>query len=219
MNQEQWAQEQLITIRSLMERASLYRAISSPTALFAGALTLVGSYLFNHGFSSLIPESPLSFYLFWFCLFLVISVFNIIYLGCENRRLGTPLLSRGMRSAVTDFLPSMLTGGILSFLAAYEGFEPMTMVFLWCVFYGLALLSTRNYAPRSLLILGWSFLLVGMILACLISFGLFNNPQSTRSGNLLMVLSFGLLHITYGASTWLTNRREVALRNAPIIEM
>lgn len=219
MNQEIWAQEQLITIRSLMERASLYRAISAPGAVFSGVVSGLAAFLFPGRFLSESYPASLSFIIYWTVIFFVVSLFNFLFLSYENKKLGTPLLSHGMRSALTDFCPPLLAGCVIGLLLALDGYSPSTIVLVWCVCYGLALLSTRHYAPRSLLFLGWAFLIAGLGLTTLTTFSLLQRVGTEETGNLLMALSFGLFHLVYGAATWLTNRREIALRDAPAIEM
>ncbi len=219
MTQEQWAQEQLITIRSLMERASLYRAISAPTAIFAGFFSGCAALFFPGDFLNQFFSSSLSFVVYWIFVFFIVSGFNFLFLAHENKKLGTPLISRGMKSALTDFCPPLLVGGVIGLFLTLGSYESCLIVSIWCICYGLALLSTRHYAPRSLLLLGWAFVIVGLTFLFLPTFPFSGSNPSFKTGNLLMAFSFSLLHLIYGAATWLNDRRETALRNAPAIEM
>ncbi|NJK93333.1 MAG: hypothetical protein HC904_16895, partial [Blastochloris sp.] len=73
-------------------------------------------------------------------------------------------------------------------------------------FYGLGLLSTREFAPVSIRRLGQAFVLLGAVLMLLV-------PElamsgSIQSASLAMGLGFGLLHLIYGVWTWLAGRRQ-----------
>jgi hypothetical protein len=46
MSEKERAAQNLETIRSMMERATVYRMISGPTALFAGLLAVVLPWIF-----------------------------------------------------------------------------------------------------------------------------------------------------------------------------
>lgn len=221
MNQQQWAQEQLIIIRSLMQRTHLYRAVSAPTAVFSGGITILAALIFP-GYFLPRPFPPMmSFVCYWGVVFILVCGFNFFLLSRQNHRLGTPIFSYGMKSALKDFSPPLLTAGLISVLMAWNRNPQSSIVFVWCVGYGLALLSTRHYAPRSLLILGWLFLGSALAWACFsrLSFGLSLPISGFREGNLLMMVTFGGFHLVYGALTWLANSRENALQNAPLEEM
>jgi hypothetical protein len=64
----------------------------------------------------------------------------------------------------------------------------------------LALLSTALFAPRSLAILGWAFLLTGAGVAVIANAleGLTDDAP-----NLVMGITFGLYHLVYALCTWL----------------
>ena len=80
----------------------------------------------------------------------------------------------------------------------------------WVVFYGLALLATGLFAPRSLAILGWAFLLTGLSVPAIT-----NQVEdlSTDLPVITMGVTFGLYHLIYAAGSWPRNR---AATNAPI---
>ncbi|EDY20813.1 hypothetical protein CfE428DRAFT_2010 [Chthoniobacter flavus Ellin428] len=88
----------------------------------------------------------------------------------------------------------MLSGGVFFCL-----FGPKLVSALLAIFYGLALLATAHFAPRSMMWLGWSFLVAGLgifTLGALDDFGPKLNPD------VIMVATFGGFHFIYAASTW-----------------
>lgn len=81
------AAEQLRAIRSLMERSTVYRAISGPAAAFAGVLSLaVCAWLWQLREPSENPD-PLVFMGIWLGVLLIASVVNtaLLYRSARSR--------------------------------------------------------------------------------------------------------------------------------------
>ena len=79
------------------------------------------------------------------------------------------------------------------------------------LFYGVGLLATFHFAPRSITRLGWAFLAAGMgsfYLVLTEKVEAFVAPHATGmsgthlSANILMAATFGLFHLIYAACTW-----------------
>src|SRR5271168_2832700 len=121
------ASRQLRVIRSLMERATIYRSLSAPTALVGGLLSFGGFatayYAKHHRHQSL---SPGEFLMVWLVILAL----------------------------------TLLTAGMLTFLIH----RPIHLALLWITLYGMALLATQHFAPRSLVVLGGFFFLTGCVL-------------------------------------------------------
>jgi hypothetical protein len=72
------------------------------------------------------------------------------------------------------------------------------------LFYGLALVAMQHFAPRSIVVLGWSFLLAFGVARLTeqfdtqISFG----EDDAMLASILMALTFGLFHIAYAVVVW-----------------
>ena len=98
-------------------------------------------------------------------------------------------------------LPPMAAGGLISFLILEAGGSRAACALLWVVFYSLALLSARSFAPRSMRWLGWMFFTAGFGLCvlsrlCAASLpGKFSTDQALAG--LIMAATFGALHIVY----------------------
>ena len=78
------------------------------------------------------------------------------------------------------------------------------MVAVWIAFYGLALLATALFAPRSLVFLGWAFLLTGLLILFWPK-SLGDDPRGMFP-NLAMSATFGLYHLVYAACVWSDTR-------------
>jgi hypothetical protein len=211
MDHRQRAEEHLRTIRNLMERATVYRAISAPTALVGGLLaTLVAVVTWlesqeNAGlkvFSALGTWNARTFIGIWLCVLVLTLFANTWFIWRKARREGGLLLTPGLKWAIVSATPVVLITGILTslFWKNDETTEALPILAItWIVCYGLALLATSSFAPRSLLILGWIFLFSGIIaLICIRWF----NAETTVRTNGAMGLTFGLYHLIYAALTW-----------------
>jgi hypothetical protein len=200
------AEEHLRVIRSLMEKATIYRAISAPTALAGGIFASIGAVAL-HLVQPLRSESDFAvpFYLTWgLVLFLTIAA-NTVLLWRGSKMRGEQFLSSGMRLALEAMLPGMLCGLFFSAVLGW-GTNVFWLPPIWMMCYAQALLATRHFAPRSIMILGWAFLFSGMGSFCLLFFARLlsrSHWSDFANGSVLwMGLTFGLFHLIYAACTW-----------------
>jgi hypothetical protein len=193
------AEENLRVIRSLLERATVYRAISAPSALVGGLLSMIAG-LVLHVLERRHPGSDHehAFLIGWFIVLLLTGVANTVILWRDARRRGDPFFSSGMRLALGALLPNCLAAAVLTFVFWKLGIITCLPAF-WMLFYGTGLLATSHFAPRSIVLLGWAFLL-----ASFVSFGLLTGGSNytLAHANIFMVLTFGGFHLFYAGSTW-----------------
>ena len=188
------AASQIETIRALLERATIYRAISVPGAALGGGLALVAAW-FTHRLSA-----P-SWLAVWLGVLLLASAFNFFHLVREARREGRPLFSHRFQLALRGLGPALLAGGVIGLAFGWHGALEMTAS-LWAVFYGLALLALREFAPPSLARLGFAFLAAGLIGFVTIAFwapGAAGDCPATMAST-LMAATFGIFHLAYAAA-------------------
>jgi hypothetical protein len=211
MSTQQAALENLRVIRSLMEKAHIYRAISAPAALVGGVLSLMTAML--GAFLGLGKDGDLThdeFLFLWMGVLVFTSALNVWLLCHEAKRRGHPVVSEGMRMALRALLPPLAAGGVLGIgLIIY--LQNLTLAALiWIVCYGLALLGTASFSPRSLIRLGWMFLVSGLILFWIWA----SNgdvrllPSDEAPASFAMGLTFGLLHIVYGIAVIFSKKPE-----------
>jgi hypothetical protein len=200
------AEEHLRVIRSLMEKATIYRAVSAPTALAGGiAAVIVAAPPVQRLFDQL--NSVSSFHVRWLLALFVTLLINGLLILREARRRGDPLVSPGMRAAFRALLPPMLCGGVFFCL-----FGPEHVPAFLAIFYGLALLATAHFAPRSIVWLGWSFLIAGLITFI---FGITDRLYSGLLPDVIMVATFGAFHFIYAACTWPRGVQTAELSGSP----
>lgn len=214
------AASQLRAIRALMERATIYRAISAPAALAAGVLSLlVCWWLWQKAEPPAEAPRPIAWLLIWLGVLAVVSVLNIVLLYLSARRRGEPFISSGMKHALRALLPPLFAGFIMSLLTATQEGKGSAhchadVSAYWILFYGLALLATGSFAPRSMQALGAGFFTFGILtfLPTVREWHGTHYPKEWQypAAVLHMAFSFGVLHIIYAAAVFLESRRAAA---------
>ena len=201
------AEEHLRVIRSLMERATIYRAISAPTALVAGLLSIfaaVAIFLNNEtGFNVGFQITSREFAFVWLVVLLISLMANAFFIRREALRTGRPFISPAMKLALRAIAPCLLiplSVTVWFLQTGYLGNQELFLVAVWTGFYGLALLSTNLFAPRSLALLGWAFLLTSVAIPVLNR--AIETDFSADTPDLAMGVTFGLYHLIYAACTW-----------------
>ncbi len=219
MNEKSRAEEHLRVIRSLMERATIYRAISAPTALVGGLLAVATSAVV--WFETASPagaEAPMNGRLFaeiWLAILAVVLVMNAFFVRREALRDGRPFLSSGLRLAVRAIAPCLLIPAATTvwYFKNAEPIDKEILVSVWIAFYGLSLLATALFAPRSLVVLGWAFLISGLLLIFWPKS--FTDDPRGLFPNLAMGATFGLYHLAYAVCVWSSHRQSAREILAP----
>src|SRR4051794_35901429 len=206
MNEHSEAEQNLRVIRQLMERATVYRAVAAPSALVAAILSLLaaGGVYFNNEVKSLLGRTvgPREFGMIWIVVLIAAVVANVFFLWREAERDGRPFVSSGMRLALQAIAPTLLIPTAVTvwfFRNGYLGAQELQLVTVWVAFYGLALLSTSLFAPRSLSMLGWAFLLTALATPVL---GDKIDDLTDDVPDTVMGLTFGVYHLIYAVATW-----------------
>lgn len=207
MSPTQAALDQLRVIRSLMEKAHIYRAVSAPAALLGGVLALTVSVwpvvhaAQTHGEAA---YSDAAFLGLWHGILAACTLLNMTLLAREAKRRDQPFVSDGMRTALKAVMPPLLVGGVLA-AGLVTWLHNLTLAALiWVLCYGLALLATKNFAPKSLVRLGWAFVIAGLVL--FLAWAANDEVRNLRTdlgpASLVMALTFGLLHLVYATAVF-----------------
>ncbi len=204
MSTHDTALEHLRIIRSLMERAQTYRAISAPAALFGGVLGTIAAALGIMADAAPLSWSPTKLLWIWLLLLILSSGLNLALLFQSAARRSQPLLSEGMVTAMRAITPPMLVGGVLGFcFIIYRG-DAVLASLIWINTYALGLLATGTFSPRSIRRLGRAFLCAGLSLSLV----WFHRPDllpwhgNVARASLFLGLTFGLLHIAYAVAVF-----------------
>jgi cytochrome bd-type quinol oxidase subunit 2 len=206
------AEEHLRVIRELMERATIYRAVSAPAALFCGLVALLVSGL------ALIP-GPLqslfqhNFVLVWIVVCLLSVTANIFFLFRSTKHRQERFASYRLRAALMAVAPAFIVAIALTFFLARAAGTELFVAVCWMALYGLALLSTMTFAPRSIVVLGWAFILTSVLILGAMTPVLVVVPDQPSSGleqlgYFAMAGSFGLYHTAYGVLVMFSARQN-----------
>jgi len=201
------ALENLQIIRSLMERAHIYRAVSAPAALAGGIMAILASaWPVQHALKTNgeAVMSDTAFLTLWLMILVIASILNTGLLAREARLRRQPLISGGMRMAVRAFAPPMLVGGCVGIGLIVFLHNLALSAVIWILCYGLALLGTASFAPRSIRRLGWAFVLSG--LGLFFAWAVYRDVDLLTSdmgvASLALGLTFGLLHVVYALAVF-----------------
>src|SRR6187551_3496204 len=140
MDQERAKAEQdLRAIRSLMERATVYRAISAPAALVAGFLSTFGTaaiYLNNQAGSNR-PIQGRAFAAIWLAVLILAAATNAFFIWREAKKDGRLFISSGMKLSLGAIAPNLLIPAAVTLwflVSGYKGAAEQELVVVWIAF-------------------------------------------------------------------------------------
>jgi hypothetical protein len=206
MNDNSTTELNLGAIRGLIERGEIYRAVSARAALVGGALSILtaGAIYLNDEVTRIWdrPVRPRELVFAWLGVLFLTVIVSGLFLWRATPDSGGLVNSRRKKLALRMIapylvIPAAFTGWFLT--TGYLGAAEQDLVVVWIAFYGLMLLSTALFAPRSLALLGWAFLLTSL------SVPVFSDLIDDRVGSVptvLMGITFGLYHLIYAAFNW-----------------
>ena len=198
------AVEHLQTIRTLMERSAVYRRALAPIMIFAGLTGLAAAGLglglsinSSHGFCSL-----------WLGAAAAAVTGALLLARRQAIKDHEPFWSPPTWRVTQALLPPLLAGFCLGLLLLIfgRGIE-LAVALIWILFYGCALHAAGFFMPRGIKWFGWFFIfsscgLFYVFMLHLVDFEV--NPHE------LMGFFFGILHLTYGAYLYLTEKGKNA---------
>ncbi|MGC6427343.1 MAG: hypothetical protein ACON5H_10165 [Akkermansiaceae bacterium] len=199
MDKRERAEENLAVIRSMMERATVYRMISGPTALFAGLLTLAMVIFFPWDD----VEDKYDWKWIWFAVAGITLLFNTALVVQKAKREGAAIFSPGLKMGFRAILPAMIIGFVIG-LMQFRAYDHVVLAWIWMLCYGAALTATGSFAPRSMWWLGIIFIGTGLCFFRSYPSGL----ESVVKGNLMMAQTFGAYHLVYGLYVLLIEQKR-----------
>lgn len=203
------AQRHLQVIRTLMERAVLYRRALAPTALAAGSVgTLAG--LIG---ACCIPGSPAPFVSFWLGAAGVALTLATVIMRRQALREAEPFWSLPTRRVISALWPPLLGGflaaSVLLALPVAGAMAPLILPPIWMGLYGCAMQAAGFFMQRGIRLLGLAFIVIGAIWP-LVETLLLPSIPPYKIGHYSMGLMFGLGHLAYGAYLRLTEPKADA---------
>jgi hypothetical protein len=204
-----WAEENLQTIRTLMERSALYRRALAPIMLFAGVMGTAAAAvgLFFH------LNSALAFSGLWLGTAVVVVIGALLITRRQALKDSEAFWSPPTRRVAQALTPPLAAGLILGlvFLWVWDDFGQM-LPFVWALFYGCALHSAGFFMSRGVRWFGWIYIgLMPCTLALWVAmFRIIQPKDFDFNPHWLMGFFFGVLHLVYGAYLLFTEKRKNA---------
>jgi hypothetical protein len=198
-----WAEENLQTIRTLMERSAVYRRALAPIMLFAGVLGVATAAvgLLLH------LDTMRAFGVLWLgtAVVVVAGAFSIARRQAIKDK--ESFWSPPTRRVGQALSPPLFAGMFLGFAFTFVGLaNPVILSFIWLLFYGCALHSAGFFMPHGMKWFGWLFIGFACLMLCVLAFAV---PQNIEfSAHWLMGFFFGVLHLAYGAYLYLTEKKN-----------
>jgi hypothetical protein len=197
-----WAEENLETIRTLMERSAIYRRALAPIMLFAGILgtsaAAVGLWLHL--------DSIRSFGGLWLGTAVLAVAGSFLIARRQALKDHEPFWSPPTRRVGQALLPPLLAGMCLGCVFVFVDLaNAVILTFIWLLFYGCALHSAGFFMPRGMKWFGWIY--VGLACGILCALAVIQ-PNVEISAHWFMGFFFGVLHLAYGVYLYLTEKRK-----------
>lgn len=201
--EEKEIQDELASIRSLMERSSKFISLSGLSGILAGVYALIAAglaYSIVYSGSSRVytrlnlhtDPTPLYNLIAIAAFTLLLSIVTGVILTTKKaKRKGQPVWGKISQSLLFHMATPLVTGGIVILIFLFRGYYgivgPTSLIF-----YGLSLVGASNFTFTMVKYLGLCEIILGLIAACLPGYGL-----------LFWAIGFGVLHIVYGSLMYL----------------
>jgi hypothetical protein len=204
-----WAAKHLLVIRTLMERAALYRQTLAPIMLRLGGLGIVAGII--------------GWRLAWGDHRIVVGYWMGIGLvgvgwayGLARRQAliaDEPFWSPPTRRVTQAILPPLGAGTFAGawMLSLPRDLAPAGTWYLpvaWMIFYGCAMHAAGFFMPRGMKLFGWLFIGCGCLAA--IGLRLLPNVLPLRWIHVFMGTAFGGLHMAYGLYLRWTENKSIS---------
>jgi hypothetical protein len=201
-----WAEDNLLTIRTLMERSAVYRLALAPIMLYAGTLGVItaGTGIFFR------LDAMRAFCALW--LGAAALAIGGAYLIARRQAIQDkePFWSPPTRRVSQAMAPALAAGAVVSVLFIVgvndESFTEW-LAFFWILFYGCALHSAGFFMPRGIKLFAW------VIIAGITGFFgvlVLSHTSVIVNAHWLMGFIFGVLHLAYGVYLYLTEKGKPA---------
>lgn len=175
------AMDNLRYIRETMERASAFTAVPGWGQVAIGVTALAAAYVAAH------QATPRA----WLGVWLAEAIISLLIAGWlmdrKARKLGVPLFSGPGRKVVFSLSPPMVVGVLLTIVMFQAGMIK-AIPGMWLLLYGTGVITGGMFSVSVVPVMGISMMIIGAL-------GLF---LPRVSGDWLMALGFGGLHIIFG---------------------
>jgi hypothetical protein len=197
-----WAEENLKTIRNLMEHAGLYRRAMAPVAIIVGILGLAAAV-----FAQVVGWTEANrFASYWMGVGVISMLSALLLIRSQALKGGEIFWSPPTRRVAQAMAPMLAVGlglGLLELLHAPMDRGGIRLAAIWMILYGGALHSAGFFMQRGLRLLGWIFVIIGIIFLFISEFGETSWLVDSQA-HWVMGWAFGVNNLAYGLYLKLT---------------
>ena len=169
-------------IRETMERSTAFTAVPGYGGILMGVTACVAAYIAN--LQVYLVDSLATWLVEAFLAFAI----GLLAMWQKSKIAGQSLVSAPAKKFAMSFTPPLVAGVVVVLgLWKYGHYYEMAPVCM--LSYGAAVACGGAFSVRAVPVMGWCFMALGAIAFIL----------PTDYSNLMMALSFGLLHIVFGA--------------------
>jgi len=201
--------EDLQTIRDMMERSSKFLSLSGLSGIFAGICALTGAamawfiildsgqiHFDNYSPGKGVLMSGVRFYLALDAmLVLVIAILGAVYFSQRKaRKVGQLFWTNSTRRLLVHLMIPLVSGGVFMLILMFRNHTEL-VASVMLIFYGLSLVNAGKFTFGEIHYLGLTEIVLGILAGIFINHGL-----------LFWTIGFGLMHIIYGTAMY--NRYE-----------
>lgn len=168
-------------IREMMERSTHFTAVPGYGGMLMGVTAVVAAYIAAQ------QVSPRDWLLVWLTEAFLAFAIGLLAMWQKSKIAKSSLLSAPARKFAFGFAPAVICGVVITLgLWRYEQYELMAPV--WMLVYGAAVVTGGAFSVRVVPVMGWIFIAMGALAFAL--------PWGFT--NILMGVSFGLVHVVFG---------------------
>jgi hypothetical protein len=196
--ENQHIQEDLESIRHLMERSVKFISLSGLSGILAGVYALIGAALAYYQIYSGEVVRTVEYYqghipivanlIYIAMAVLVASILTGLWFSLRKaKKVGVKIWNEPSKRLLINLAIPLIVGGIFTLFLVYRGHYNMVAASV-LIFYGLALINASSNLYDEMRYLGYCELIVGLVAAAWPGYGLY-----------FWATGFGLLHILYGS--------------------
>ena len=154
-----WAEENLAVIRTLMERAGLYRRALAPVMLAVGIIGIAAGALGVWiNISAVWGVGQ-----YWVAVALIAVAVASLLVRRQALKAQEPFWTMPAKKVCVALAPPFLLGGVLGLFDIHYDYLGSNLVEIWLGLYGCGLCAAGMYLTRGVRLLGWLFVLSALV--------------------------------------------------------
>lgn len=169
-------------IRDMMERSASFTAVPGYGGMLMGTTAVVAGYIASQ------QIYMRNWLIVWLTEAFLAAAIGFLAMWQKSKIAGSSLTSAPARKFAFGFAAPLVAGVAITLgLWRYEHYEVMAPIWMLC--YGAAVITGGAFSVRAVPVMGWVFM----------AFGAAAFALPAGFSNYLMLASFGLTHIVFGA--------------------